>query len=113
MGAPQLDNVSDSEFIGLELRLRKTLKDAGGASSLTHSILSMLINKSYSHASKEIDMYLELKSEYPQLAEFTKRYVDRAKHIIEDIEERRNIPTENMSMTKVQAIHDREKKYTY
>ena len=107
MGAEELLESAVSETSGIEMRLKKVIAESGGPASLARSVLSMVANQTYDHAKKEVETYVDMKEEYPDFREFTKRYVERVDELMDSIREKRSIPgVENMSMAKKQAIND-------
>lgn len=112
MGAVALSNsgqqdVRSAKMGSLDVRMKKFLSECGSPSSLTYSVASMVVAGSYTHAIKEMEMYVSLKSEYPDFIKFSERLIEQCTGLIGEIEEKRNTPgKENMTMAKIQVIND-------
>lgn len=100
--SPRLVDVS-----GIQARLLKSMKGCGRVDSLVYSVLSMVANQSYEHAAREIETFIEIKSEYPEFVSFAERYAEHCRKLIGMIKETREMPGfESLSMAKRQVISD-------
>src|SRR5688572_12563216 len=90
----------------MEKRIAKLIGPAGKVNFLAYSILSMVAHRNYEHALREMDFFFEMKSEYPELAFITERYVERAKEMIEAIKTKRDAPGDVHSMARRQEASD-------
>lgn len=88
-------------------KLARSIKDVSQADSLTHSVMSFVISKHYDLASKELDLYVEFKSDFPGFGDQVGRYIEHGKDLIHAIRMKREMPgLENLSMAKRQEISD-------
>lgn len=91
----------------VEERLERSLGEVSGGDSLTRNVLSMIVHQNYEHAEKEIEIYINLKKEFPKFASVVERYVDHCNDLMHAIRTKRSMPgLESFSMSKRQEIYD-------
>lgn len=83
-------------------------RDIGRADSLRSTILMLTLNEHYDAAIKELKVYLNAKSEYPQFASRTSRYASHSFDLINAIKTKRSFPgLSSLSTSKQQELQER------
>ncbi len=85
-----------------------TKQDLGRVDGVRYTILSLVVDGRYNAACKELEVYVESKSEYKSFQKRAQKYIRFCQDVIRAIETKRNFPgLAAMSLSKQQEIYDR------
>ena len=85
-----------------------TKQDLGRVDGLRYTILSLVVDGRYNAACKELETYVEVKTEYKVFQHRAQKYIRFCQDVIRAIETKRNFPgLAAMSLSKQQEIYDR------
>lgn len=93
----------------LQKKLSKaTEQDLGRVDGVRYTILSLVVDGRYNAACKELEVYVDSKSEYKSFQKRAQKYIRFCQDVIRAIETKRNFPgLAAMSLSKQQEIYDR------
>ncbi len=93
----------------LQKKLNQGVKqDLGRVDGLRYTILSLVVDGRYNAGCKELEAYVEGKSDFQSFQKRSQKYIRYCQDIIRAIETKRNFPgLSAMSLAKQQEIYDR------
>lgn len=93
----------------LQKKLNQGVKqDLGRVDGLRYTILSLVVDGRYNAGCKELEEYVEAKTEFKAYQKRAQKYIRYCQDIIRAIETKRNFPgLSAMSLSKQQEIYDR------
>lgn len=85
-----------------------TKQDLGRVDGVRYTILSLVVDGRYNAACKELEVYVEHKTDYKLFQDRAQKYIRYCQDVIRAIETKRNFPgLATMSLSKQQEIYDR------
>jgi hypothetical protein len=107
------DNLEIQRNNEMQRALRKRLEkmqddESTKVDSLRRAILSAVVAENYDRARKELNRYVDTKSEFPVFQKRAERYVKHCLDLIQAVETKRHFPgLAGLSLAKQQEIHER------
>jgi hypothetical protein len=92
----------------LSARMKASSRDTGVADSLTATVAAYVAGEQYDRGIETLNNYIESKSEYPQFAERSDRYIKHCIDLVNAVRAKRSFPgMQYLNLSKQQELYDR------